>query len=347
MKHELTGRMGAFLAVLAFTSAPASAQVTLNVSVFTPHAHPLVAHMTMPFCTDVEKATAGRVKCNLLPKAVVAPPQTFDAIKEGLADLSFIVHGYTPGRFALADIVERPFLADSAEAMSVAYQRVYERMLAKADEHKGVVVLAMFAQGPQALFNTKRAINTAADFKGMKIRVGTNMTGEILQALGAIPILKPATEVYELLSSGVADGVTWPKESPAAFKVPPLLKHMTVFPGGLSNASFAYIVNPAKWSQVSETDRNSILLLAGENLARRSGKAWDAADATGLKPLQEARVEIKSASPRLIAEVKQRTAGLEQAWIKSAGTKGVDGTAALTALRAEIAALEMKAPLSK
>ena len=72
---------------------------------------------------------------------VVAAPQTLDAVKDGLADLSFIVHGYTPGRFVATDVAEFPFLADTSEVNSVAYQRVHDKLLAKQDEHKGVHVV--------------------------------------------------------------------------------------------------------------------------------------------------------------------------------------------------------------
>jgi len=102
------------LATLGLGAGAASAQVTLNVNAWVPPTHPLVANITMPLCADIEKDTAGRVKCNLLPKAVVAPPQTFDAVRDGLADLSFTVHGYTPGRFPLSEVAEFPFLGDTS-----------------------------------------------------------------------------------------------------------------------------------------------------------------------------------------------------------------------------------------
>ena len=50
----------------------ASAQTVLNVTAWVPPAHLLVADVTMAFCKDAEAATQGRVKCNLLPKSVVA-----------------------------------------------------------------------------------------------------------------------------------------------------------------------------------------------------------------------------------------------------------------------------------
>jgi len=116
------------------------------------------------------------------------------------------------------------------------------------------------------MYNTKRAINTLKDLDGLKIRVGGGLVNEITRNLGAVPMLKPAPESYELLSTGVADGLFFPKESPLSFKLVPLIKHVTYVPGGLYNVSFAWIANQAKWNQIPEADRKAIQPL----LARRS-----------------------------------------------------------------------------
>ena len=316
--------------------AAAGAQTVLNVTVWVPPSHHLVAGVTMPLCKDMETATSGRVKCNLLPKSVVAAPQTLDAVRDGLADLSFIVHGYTPGRFAVTDAVEFPFLGDTSEATSVAYQRIHDRMLAKQDEHKGVRVLGVFTHGPGQIFNTKRPVTSLKDLDGMKIRVGGGLVNDVAKALGTVPMLKPAPESYELLSQGVADGVFFPKESIFSFKLDSLVKHATFVPGGLYNVSFAMVMNEAKWKQISPADQAAIDKLSGEALARRAGKSWDAADARGEQAMRDAKIAIVTASPQFVAEVKSRTDGLEKAWIDKVKAKGVDGAAVLRAVRAEL-----------
>lgn len=317
-------------------SAPVAAQVTLNASSWVPPSHPITATMLVPLCNDIEKVTSGRVKCNILPKAPVAAPQTFDAVRDGLIDLSFTVHGYTPGRFVLTDAVEFPFMADTSEVMSVAYQRVYERMLAGADEHKGVVPLAMMTHGPGQIYHSSKAIGSLADLKGQKIRVGGGLINEIAKSLGAVPLLRPAPEVFEILKSGVADGVFFPKESVGSFKLMPVLKHATFVPGGLYNVSFVWMANPAKWNAIPAADRALIQPLLGEALSRRGGKAWDAADEKGVQAMREAGIPIQTASPAFIDEIRKSTAPLEQAWVDKAKAKGVDGNAVLQALRAEI-----------
>ena len=317
-------------------SAPVAAQVTLNASSWVPPSHPITATMLVPLCNDIDKATSGRVKCNILPKAPVAAPQTFDAVRDGLIDLSYTVHGYTPGRFVLTDAVEFPFMADTSEVMSVAYQRVYERMLAKADEHKGVVPLAMMTHGPGQIYHVSKPIGSIADLKGQKIRVGGGLINEITKSLGAVPLLRPAPEVFEILKTGVADGVFFPKESVGSFKLTPVLKHATFVPGGLYNVSFVWMANPAKWSTIPAADLALIQPLLGEALSRRSGKAWDAADEKGVQAMKEANISIQTASPAFIDEIRKATAPLEQSWVEKAKAKGVDGNAVLAALRAEI-----------
>jgi TRAP-type C4-dicarboxylate transport system substrate-binding protein len=134
--------------------------------------------------------------------------------------------------------------------------------------------------------------------------------------------------------------VFFPKESPASFKLVPLIKHVTYVPGGLYNVSFAWFANPTKWNAIPAADKKLIAPLLGEALARRSGKMWDDADAKGEAAVRAANIPIVTASPKLIAEIKQKTSGLEKAWIEGkARSKGVDGAAVLKALREEIAKL--------
>src|SRR5437660_9930306 len=156
MRGIVKSMRGFALAALV-ASVPAAAQVTLNASSWVPPGHPLTATMLVPLCADIEKATAARVKCNILPKAPVGAVQTFDGVKDGLMDLSFVTHGYTPGRFALTDAPEFPFMGDTAEGTAVAYQRIYERMLAAANEHRHVVLLSVFTPAPRPIDHPQRA----------------------------------------------------------------------------------------------------------------------------------------------------------------------------------------------
>jgi TRAP-type C4-dicarboxylate transport system substrate-binding protein len=220
--------------------------------------------------------------------------------------------------------------------LSVAYQRVYDKMLAKFDENKGVHVLSVFTHGPGQIYNTKRPVTSLKDLEGLKIRVGGGLVNEVAKALGTVPMLKPAPESYELLSQGVADGLFFPKESPVSFKLVPLIKYVTYVPGGLYNVSFAMVMNPAKWNQISQADRAAIDKLSGEALARRAGLSWDEADRKGMEALKKSGVKIVNANSEMVAEVRKRSAPIIDDWIAKANGKGVDAAKILAEFREEL-----------
>jgi TRAP-type C4-dicarboxylate transport system substrate-binding protein len=329
----LSAAVGATL----FIAGTASAQVVLTASSWLPPSHTL-SQSQAKWCEEVAQATSNRVRCNILPKAVVAATGTFDGIRDGQADLSFSVHGYTPGRYTMTQIAELPFLGDSAESSSVAYQRIYERHLAKADEHKGLKVIAVFTHGPGIIFNTKRPIASMGDLQGLKFRVGGGMVNEVGKAMGANVTFKPAPESYELLSSGVMDGTFFPAESIQAFKIDKLIKHKTTFPGGLYNTSFAFVMNPGAWAKIPKADQDAITKLSGEYAARLFGRGWDSVDRLSNAFMQTAGVVTTQASKAFVDDVRSRTASLEGKWIADAKGKGLgNAEQVLKEFRAEIA----------
>lgn len=322
--------------LLALVSPAHAQQVTLTASSWLAPSH-LLSRAQADWCTEVSKATQDRVKCNILPKPVSPPPGTFDAVRDGLADLSFSVQGYTPGRFVITKIAEMPFLGESAVATSVAYQRIHDKHLAKLDEHKGLKVIAVFTHGPGVIFNNKKAVKTLADLDGIKFRVGGGVVNDVGKALGVNMTLKPAPQSYELLSSGVVDGVWFPDESIVSFKLDKLIKFRTAVPGGLYNTSFALVMNPATWAKIGKADQAAIDKLSGEYAARHFGKYWDIDDDNSLVAQKALGVQMTEADAKFVAEFKAKTAAVEAAWVQEAEAKGLKGAAAiLQEFRAEI-----------
>lgn len=328
------------LAGLTAAAGHAGAQVTLTISSWVPPTH-ILTEVQKAWCEEVAQKAAGKVRCNLLPRAVAAPPGTFDAVRNGLADVSFTVHGYTPGRFVTTQVAEMPFLGDSAEATSVAFQRLYERTPAMQEEHKGVKVIAVFTHGPGGVFNTKRAIANVDDLSGLKFRVGGGIVNEISKAMGINATLKPSTESYELLSTGVMDGTLFPPESVEAFKIDKVVRHGTTFPGGLYNTSFVFMMNEAAYNALPPDVKKAVDEMSGEPAARMIGRGWDQVDRRGMAAMQAAGVQFVKADAAFVEAVRQRTAPLVDGWAKAAEAKGMkDPKQALADLRAEIKKLQ-------
>ncbi|EFO34141.1 trap dicarboxylate transporter- dctp subunit [Roseibium sp. TrichSKD4] len=337
IKKFMSASLGAFVAATTLWGGAASAETTLNLSSWLPPSHPIVADMIVPWTQEVEKATGGNVKIKILPKPLGKPPAHFDIAKDGLADVSYGVHGYQPGRFVMTKAVEMPFLGDSATATSVAYWRIHEKHFAQFNEHRGVKLLSLFTHGPGHIFNSSRPIEKLADLEGLKIRVGGGVVNDVAKSIGATALLKPAPQSYELMSAGVADGVFFPQESIKSFKLTGLVKHGTLIPGGLYNTSFFLVMNPRTFDKLSAEDQAAIMSVSGENFSRIAGKGWDDADGVGHTAMEESGIALINASDELVAEIKERTSAVEAAWVDAVKEKGLDGAAVMNDLRAEIA----------
>lgn len=336
-------RTAAALTLLSLVGAGASAQTTeVSISSWVPPSHLIMKDILQPWAQEVEKATAGRVKFRFLPKAVANPVGHFDAVRDGLADLSFISHSYTPARFPLTKFGVMPFAGKDAEARSLAVWRTYDRYLARANEHQGVKLLAIYTHGPGTVFNAKRPINGVADIAGLKFRVGGGMAADVGQALGATMVQKPAPESYELLSQGIVDGVFFPLESVTAFKLEKIIRYATEFPGGLYSDTHAIIMNEAKFNSLSKQDQQTLMNLAGDHLVEMAGKAWDRHDKEAAGVLKAAGVQFTMANATFVNAVRERVRNFEADWNKEAAAKGIDGSKVQAAFREELQKAEAR-----
>lgn len=319
-------------------SMPAFAQAPLTFSSWVPPTH----HLTLwqqKWAADVEKATGGRVKFQSLPKHPSAPPGTFDAVRDGLMDMSYVTASYTPARHILPLMAELPGAGATAEINSVAFSRIHWKHFHKVGEYNGVKLLAVWTHGPGQMF-TKKPLKSLDEFKNQKIRTGGGVAEKVANALGASAFVKPAPESYELLNSGVADGVFFPFESIVSFKLDKVIGQATVFPGGLYSSSFGFFMNQGKWDKLAKQDQDIISKMAGEAAARSNGKSWDTADQVGLSALKAAGANIITADAGMRAEAQKRSGPIIEDWIKQASAKLPNAKAVLEEFRAELKKVE-------
>ena len=315
---------------------PAAAQTTtLTMSSWVSPQHHITAVVLQGWANEAEKVTNGRVKFTMLPKHPSAPPGTFDAVRDGLVDLSFVTASYTPARHVLPLMPELPGSGDTALANSIGYSRIHWKYFHKLGEYKGVKLLGVFTHGPGQMF-TKKPVRSIADVQGLKIRTGGGVAEQVAKALGASAFVKPAGESYELLSSGVADGVFFPMESIISFKLETVLEQATLFPGGMYSSAFGFFMNEDKWNKLPKQDQEALEKISGEYIARLAGNSWDTADVKGMEALKKSSVKIVNANPEMIAEVKKRSAPLIDDWIQKANAKGLDGAKILAEFREEL-----------
>lgn len=316
---------------------PLQAETKLTVANWLPPSHPLVANLIVPMTEAISQATNGDVTATILPAPLGPPGAHFDFAVNGVADITFGVQGYNPGRFKTTNIVELPFLGNSAEAISVAYWRTFDNMLRDAGEYDNVKVLAVFAHGPGEVFFKGGDVSGVDALEGRKIRVGGGIVHEVVSALGGVPVEGPSSKSYELLSQGVADGITFPYESVAFFNLIPQLDQAIDVDGGLFNTSFYIVMNKAKWNSLTPEQQDAIDRVTGEALAREAGQMWDDADAEG-RAKMDGKIDIIPASAAQMAAWKEALQPLVDDKLSEAAEAGIDAGAAYEMLKSEITA---------
>lgn len=330
-------RLAAAAAVAAGLVGTAQAETVITYSTWVPLTHPINVHLYFPWMDDIEKESNGRIKFRKLPKPVASPPAHLDAIRTGQADLAFSVHGYTPQRFAAYLFAELPMLGDTGEGTSVALQRVHDRFLADKGFYDGVHLIGMNTHGPGLIHHAKKHIMSPADMAGQKMRTGGPIPQKIVEAWGGVSIRQPAPKSYEILSTGIADGVTFPYESLESFKITQLVPFSTYVPGGLYTSSHYLVMNKRKYDSLPPEDKAIIDKHSGETFARRAGAAWDKINDMGQQAVIAAGNSIKTAPQAMVNEVLKLNKQFEADYIAGAKTVGVDGAQVLTAFRAEVA----------
>lgn len=287
----------------------------------------------------VEEATEGRVRVEFLASPPGSPVVFHDLIRDRVMDAGYYSPGIQQRPFVLHRVAELPFLGDSAEANSVAYWRIYQEYLAAAGENDEVVVVTVSTHGPGMIHNSERPVTSAADLEGLKMRVPGDTIGQLADSLGAVAMSVPFTEVSQVISSGIVDGIFVPYNAVRDMSLARYLPYTTDVPGGLYNFVFHFAINREAWAEISAEDQAAIMEISGESGARLIGRSWDVGDAAGREYVAEEGVEVIAMSPEFRAEIEAAFQPIEEEWFENAAALGVDGRAALAAYRDEVARL--------
>lgn len=337
MKLDARFVMASFLALLLLPwqhGAQAADAVKLRMNIIAPPQNWLTQELAA-WGRDVTAATGGRVVIESVAAPLGPIPRVFDIVETNVADISPGQHGPIGGRFPVTQILDIPFIAPTAEAASVALWRVHKSHLEKAQEHRGIVLLGLWASAPTHVMSKASSLATLDGVRGKKLIAVSPTAGKVAAALGASPVGGPPTEWHEMLSRGIADGALSSVTAAEAFRLTGVLQSMIAFDTSLFRTTFFLGMNQAKWDSLSAADRAAVMALSGETLARRMGIAFDLAEANATRSLQ-GKLAIVRADPAVLEQLATRLAFIETDWTQGAAKAGVDGAAALAQLRSEV-----------
>jgi TRAP-type C4-dicarboxylate transport system substrate-binding protein len=283
-------------------------------------------HALQPWVKKVEEATKGRVKIDIFPsQTLVKGPDTFNAVKTGVADMGWCWHGYWPELTPLSDVITLPALpVRSAEHGSDVLWRLYERNPAIQQEFKDVHVLQLWTGDPRFLITTKKQVKTMEDIRGLKLRVPGGPPTEQMKVLGAVPVLMPMPDAYQSLDKGVIDGMDMSWEGTLSYRLYEVIKYYTVAP--LTTTWFSMIMNKQKWESFPKDIQEAITGVSGLEASRFWGRNFfDTAQSDVLEKIKKGNHTMTTYSlPPDEVEKWARVSGepLWKEWVKKMESKG-------------------------
>lgn len=322
----------ALAAVLLAAPAQGAEEVTVRYSNWLPQGLVFNKDVMTPWIADVERVTEGRVNIETTPKVVGSVAGQYDVVTDGLADLVFYLPGYTPGRFPLLDGLELPLLSDDPHVRCTGMWKAYEQFIAPTDAFSDSKVLGVFCASAGQIALTNKEIKSADDLKGLKIRAANPSTAHALELLGASPVSKPASEIYELVSGGVIDGAVIPLDSLVDFKLEGPLKKVGELPGGMMSTVIIVAMSKDAWAKISPEDQKAIEGVSGLALADRAATALVAATEAARTKLKDAGVQVYTLDDAVVQDLTKTLAPVRANWVELAKTNGLADPEAMLAL---------------
>jgi TRAP-type C4-dicarboxylate transport system substrate-binding protein len=319
-------------AMLAASVPNALAQdVTLRMATWVGSGHHLAADTLPVWFKAVEDASGGTLHIKLDPAPIASPPEQYDIVRKGAADLAYHVMGYTPGPFEIVRAAELPFLSPNAEIGSQATWDWYDRNVGFDKEFSDIKVITLFVHGP-GMLHTRDPIAKLEDLKGYKFRAAGGGV-KIAEGLGGVAVAVPAPESYETIQKGVADGAMFPFEAVFGFKLYELVHNHLQVPGGLYTTPFAVVMNKEKWDSLSDAHKAALTTAGGANGAKILGQGWDRADVKGKELALANGGTVTVLSDAETARWAKELAFMNDDWVKLANERGLDGPALLKDLK--------------
>jgi len=327
-------------AALGTFALPAIAEdvTTLRVGNWLPEHHLIVSGILQPWADAIERETDGSLRLEIMSSPLGPPPAQFDLLLDQAFDVGYGVSGHNPGRFTMTQVMDLPFMSPDPWAGSAAAWQTYARFGVDYGEHEGVHVVGLFVHSNPNINMASGRVETLDDLDGTTIRVGGNVTGRIMSALGASPVQLPPTEAQTAMARGVADGITFPSESIDFFGITPVINSVTRIPGGLYTDTFWIAFNDDSWNDLTDDQRAAVERHSGMAVALLAGFAWTNGDELGERAMEERGVEFLTLDDENVERARERLAVLEEEWLAEAEERGFDGEAILDYARAMVEA---------
>jgi len=250
--------------------------VKLRFAVHMPDTNRLHRDGLVPWAKKVEEATKGRVKIIFYTaQSLCKAKDSYDSVVSGIADLSWQVTAYTPGRFPLSELFMLPMigLPDGERSSRILWELYNKFPQAYNREYGDVKVLGLNAAEPVVLGSSKKPVRTAKDMNGLKMRGLGGPPATLFNRLGSVLIKTSIVEIYSSMEAGIVEAYVNNWHGTGDYRLYEVANYFTDL--NFYNIVFYMIMNPKKWNSLPPDIQEQIMSVSGLKGSMALGKCFD------------------------------------------------------------------------
>lgn len=205
MKLRHLGKTALTALITTFSAATMASAQEMKLADFLPPSHPFQTEVYGAMADKIAAATDGEVTIQVYPGGALGgnPVEQYERALNGVADIAFIVPGYTASKFPMTTLLELPTVVENTTATA----RINDNLKFLSKEYKRVHLLSLFSNSASVLYTRNTPVRGIDDVKGMKIRVPSRNAGLVVESWGAVPVSMPGPDAYNAMQTGVIDGI--------------------------------------------------------------------------------------------------------------------------------------------
>jgi TRAP-type C4-dicarboxylate transport system substrate-binding protein len=274
---------GATIASILLPLAAFGEPIKLKLAFFTSDQTRTYTIAIKPFVDAVNADEAGGILIEPYPGGALGKDlsQQAQLVRDGSADIAFVVLGTVPNQFKDHAVMELPGLfRDMREATFVNTWLLASGLMQGYEEF---FVIGSFASEAQTI-HTRVPIASLEDLRGKRIRSNNPIEASTLALLGMSPIVLPIGKTQEAISRGTIDGTATAAGPLIDFGLGRVVTYHYLLRLGPSVRSI--LMNRAKFESLPKAGQDVIRKYSGAWLAERVVDGYEPSTATQLEQLK-------------------------------------------------------------
>lgn len=303
--------------LMPFAQAADIKDRSFKIAFVQPKDHPQAIALER-FAEIVDKRSGGKLKIKVFAGGTLGgDAAVIQSLQGGTIEGTMVATSLLGGQIKEFAVLDFPYLFNDGTEADAVLDGPVGRKLNEKLPSKGLVGISFWEHGFRNMTNSRRPINTLADFQGLKIRVlQLPLYVDMFNTLGSNAVPMPYPELYTGMETKTVDGQenTFSSIETAKFyevqKYASTTKHVY--------QPLILMFSKKIWDTLSK-DEQEILLVSGKEAQPFARKIVRDADAKSLASLKDKGLIVTDFSPASVNQMRDRLKPVIEKFSKEAG----------------------------